>query len=94
MTDREKNRGLGQRVRSHLHQAREVRQRSADAERARGETHVLDRRIGEQPLDIAPPVQHERCKQQADDSQCDHDRANVERRGISGKHHLEGRGRH
>ena len=51
--------GLRQAVHRHVQQAREIRERPAEAERKRDDAHVLDGRIREHPLDVAAPVDHE-----------------------------------
>ena len=89
MADREEDRRLGQRMHGHVQQAGEIRERAADAEGEGGDAHVLDRRIGKQPFDVAPAVQHERREHQADEPERDHDGADVERRRVGGEHHLE-----
>ena len=46
-----------------------IAERAAHAEREGDDPHVLDRGIGEQPLDVAPPVQHERREDQRDQAE-------------------------
>ena len=64
MADREEDRRFGQRVHGHVQQPGEIRERAAHAEGEGDDAHVLDRRIGEQPFDVAPPVEHERREHQ------------------------------
>ena len=56
VADGEEDRRLGQAVHGHVQQAGEIGERPAHAEGERDDAHVLDRGIGEQPLDVAPPV--------------------------------------
>mgnify|MGYP003345277784 CR=1 FL=1 len=63
MTDDEEDRRLGQAVHHHVQKPGEIRQRTADAESDDDDAHVLDRRIGEQPFDVAAPIQHEGGKE-------------------------------
>ena len=59
MADREEDRRLGQAVHRHVQQTGEIGERPAHAEGEGDDAHMLDRGIGEQPFDVAPPVQHE-----------------------------------
>ena len=56
MADGEEDRRLGERVHGHVQQPGEVGERPAHAEGEGDEPHVLDRRIGEHALDVAPAV--------------------------------------
>ena len=72
VADREEDRRLGQRMHGHVQEAGEVRERPAHAEGEGDDAHVLDRRIGEQPFDVAAAVQHEGREHQADKAEHDH----------------------
>ncbi len=61
----------------------------AHAECEGDDAHVFDRRIGEQPFDVAAAVQHEGREHQADEAEHDHDHADVERLRVRRQHHLE-----
>ena len=89
MTDAEEDAGLGEAVHRHVQQAREVGERPAHAESEHHQAHVLDRRIGEQPLYVAPLVQHEGGEDQRHQPHHDHDRAGIERRRLARHDHLE-----
>ena len=60
MADREEDRRLGERMHGHVQQPGESRDRPAHAEGERDDAHVLDRRVGEQPLDVLLARQEER----------------------------------
>ena len=67
VADGEEDRRLGQAVHGHVQQAREIGERSAHAESEGDDPHMLDRRIGEHPLDVAAPVQHE-CRRRSSET--------------------------
>jgi hypothetical protein len=50
---------------------------------------VLDRGIGEHPLDVAPAVQHEGGEQERHESHADHQRPGGKRVRVRGKQDLE-----
>ena len=89
MADGEEDAGLGQAVHRHVQQAGEIGERPAHAEGEHDQAHVLDRRVGEQPLDVAALVQHEGGEDQRHQPHHDHDRAGIERRRLAGHDHLE-----
>ena len=70
MADGEEDRRFGQAVHGHVQQAGEIGERSAHAEGEGDDAHVLDRGIGEQALDVAPAVQHERGEERARRGPC------------------------
>ena len=59
MSDGEEDRRFRQAVHGHVQQPGEIRERPAHAEGKGDDAHVLDRRIGEHPFDVAPAVEHE-----------------------------------
>ena len=83
------DRRLGQTVHHHVQQACEIRQRAAHAERKHDDAHVLDRGVGEQPFDVAPPVEHEGCEDQRDQAHRHHQRARRDRERIGREQDLE-----
>ena len=89
VADGKEDRRLGQAVIGHVQQPGEVRERPTHPEREGDDAHVLDRRVGEHPLDVVPPVQHERREQHGDQTQRDHQRSGRQRSGVGGHHHLE-----
>ena len=56
----EEYRALGERVHRHVQQACEARDRAAHAEGEGDDPHMLDRRVGEHPLDVLLPREKER----------------------------------
>ena len=89
MADGEEDRRFGQAVHRHVQQPGEIGQRAAHAEGEHDDAHVLDRGIGEQALDVAAAVEHERCEHERDQAQRHHQRAGRERAGIGRQQHLE-----
>ena len=73
----------------HVQEAGEIGERTAHAEREHDDAHVLDRRIGEHALDVAPSVKHERRENDGDESHCHHQRARCERSRVHRQQHLE-----
>ena len=72
-----------------MQQPAEIREWPADAESEGRNTHMLDRGIGEEPLDVAPSVQHESGEQQRRQSHRDHQRPGRERLVVGRQQHLE-----
>ena len=64
-------------------------QRSAHAEGEGDDAHVLDRRVGEHPLDVAAAIEHQRGEDERDEPHADHQRARRQRRRIGGQQDLE-----
>ncbi len=81
MADGEEDAGFGQAVHGHVQQPGEIGQRPAHAEGEGDDAHMLDRGIGEEPFDVAPPVEHEGGQQQRGEPHGDHhaDRARARR---------------
>ena len=79
MADREEDGRLGQAVHGHLQQAGEIAERAAHPEGEDDDPHVLDRRIGEHPFDVAAPVQHEGGEDQRAETERDHQRSDRDR---------------
>ena len=77
------DRRLGQAVHHHVQQPGEIGQRAAHAEREHDDAHVLDRGIGEQPLDVAPAVQHEGGEDQRHQPHRHHQRTGGNRAGLA-----------
>ena len=63
--------------------------RAAHAERKGDDAHVLDRRIGEQPLDVAPAVEHEGGEHERQQSERHHQRAGRQRGRVRRQQHFE-----
>ena len=89
IADGEEDRRFGQRVHAHMQETGEIGERPAHAEGEGDDPHMLDRGVGEQALDVAPPVQHERREHDRDEAHADHQRAGRERLGVGRKQHLE-----
>jgi hypothetical protein len=75
VADGEEDRRLGERMHGHVQEAGEIGERTAHAECKGDDAHMLDRRVGEQPLDVAPAVEHERGEYERDQSERHHQRA-------------------
>ena len=67
----------------------EIGERAAHAERKHDDAHVLDRGIGEQTLDVAPPVQHEGREDQRDQAHRHHQGTGGNRGRVGGEQYLE-----
>ena len=61
----------------------------AHAEGEGDDPHVLDRRIGEHPFDVAPPVEHEAGEDERAETHGDHERAGGKRIGVGREQNLE-----
>ena len=88
VADGEEDRRLGQRMQHHVQQAGEIGERAAQTESEGDQPHMLDGGIGEQPLDVAPPVEHEGAEQERDEAHQDHQRARRQSPRIAGHQHL------
>ena len=89
MANREEDRRLGQRVHGHVQQPGEVGERPAHAEGKSDDAHMLDRGIGEQALDVAAPVQHERREDEREQPHRHHQRTGRKRVRVHREQHLE-----
>ncbi len=89
VADGEEDAGFGQRVHHHVEEAGEIGERAAHAEGERDDAHVLDRRVGEHPFDVAPPVEHEACEDERGEPHGHHQRAGRQGTGVPGEQDLE-----
>ena len=89
VADGEEDRRLGERMHGHVQEAGEIGEWTAHAERKGDDAHMLDRRVGEQPLDVAPAVEHERGEYERDQSERHHQRTGGQRRGVHREQHFE-----
>ena len=89
VADGEENRRFGQAVHGHLQQPGEIAERARHAEGEHDDAHVLDRRIGEQALDVDAPVQHQGGEEQRQQAEPDHQRPRRQRLRVGGQQHLE-----
>ena len=89
MADGVENRRLRQAVHDHVQQAGKIGQRAAHSERKNDNAHMFDRGIGEQPLDVAPTVEHERCENEREQTHRHHQGSRSNCRRIGGKQYLE-----
>ena len=89
MAYRKEDRRFGQAVHGHVQEPREIGQGPAHAKSESDEPHVLDGRVGKQPFDVAPLVQHECGKDQRDQTHDNHDGAGINGLRMGGHDHLE-----
>ena len=89
MTNREKDRRFGERMHGHVQKSGEIGERSPHTEGEGDDAHVLNRRIGKHPFDVAAPVEHEGGEYQRNKPDRHHQRTGGDRRRIDCEQHLE-----